>query len=174
MAIIVRRRRAEMKSVLGLLATIVLAAASAQPAFAQAFPGKAITLICPWPPGGSTDIHLRKMAELGSKHLGQAVVVENRPGGSGTNGPATMAKTAAGDGYTISQLPITAYRVPYMQKVDWHPINDFSYIIGVAGYTFGIVVKSDSPLKTFKGLIDYANANPRKLSYAPPATPTSP
>src|SRR4051812_34884287 len=89
---------------------------------AQAFPAKPVTLICPWPPGGSTDIHLRRMAELASKHLGQSVVVENRPGGSGTNGPATMAKTARSDGYTLSQLPITAYRVPYMQKVDWDPI----------------------------------------------------
>ncbi len=170
-----------MNTVLRLLTVAALslaASAFGQGAFGQtasgpAFPTKPVTLICPWPPGGSTDIHLRKMAELASKHLGQQVVVENRPGGSGMNGPATMSKTAAGDGYTLSQLPITAYRVPHMQKVDWDPINDFSYIIGVAGYTFGIVVKSDSPLKTFKDLIDYAKANPGKLSYATPGTGTS-
>src|SRR5258708_2075003 len=142
-----------MKRILGLLPAMLLAATGA---LAQSFPAKPITLICPWPPGGSTDIHLRKMAELGSKHLGQTVVVENRPGGSGMNGPANMAKTAAGDGYTISQLPITAYRVPHMQKVDWDPINDFSYIIGVAGYTFGIVGKNASPLKSFSYLTDSA------------------
>jgi tripartite-type tricarboxylate transporter receptor subunit TctC len=149
------------------------ACAFAPLAGAQTFPAKTITLICPWPPGGSTDLHLRKMAELGAKHLGQPVIVENRPGGSGMNGPANMAKTAQPDGYTLSQLPITAYRVPHMQKVDYDPINDFSYIIGVAGYTFGIVVKAESPFKTFKDLLDYARANPGQLSYATPGTGTS-
>ena len=142
-------------------------------AAAQPFPSKPITLICPWPAGGGTDIHLRKIAELAAKRLGQAVVVENRPGGSGMNGPATMAKTARPDGYTISQLAITAFRIPHMQKVDWDPINDFSYIVGLAGYTFGIVVKADSPFKSFEDLIAYAKANPGKLSYATPGTGTS-
>ena len=160
-----------MKQIRRCLAAMALAVASG--ALAQQFPAKPVTLICPWSPGGSTDIHLRKMAELGAKYLGQSVVVENRPGGSGMNGPATMAKVAQADGYTISQLPITAYRVPHMQKVDYHPIDDFSYIIGVAGYTFGIVVKSDSPFKTFKDLVDYARTNPGRLSYATPGTGTS-
>jgi tripartite-type tricarboxylate transporter receptor subunit TctC len=139
----------------------------------QAFPSKPVTLICPWPAGGGTDLHLRKLAEIASKHLGQNVVVENRPGGSGMNGPATMSKTARPDGYTISQLAITAFRMPHMQKVDWDPIADFSYILGVAGYTFGIVVKADSPFKSFQDLLTYAKANPGKLSYATPGTGTS-
>ena len=142
-------------------------------ALAQPFPSKPITLICPWSAGGGTDLHLRKLAQLASRHLGQTVLVENRPGGSGMNGPAGMAKTAKPDGYTISQLAITAFRVPHMQKVDWDPLNGFSYIIGVSGYTFGIVVKSDSPFKTFRDLIDYAKANPGKLSYGTPGTGTS-
>jgi len=142
-------------------------------ACAQAFPSRPITLICPWPAGGGTDLHLRKLAEIAAKQLGQPVIVENRPGGSGMNGPATMAKTAKPDGHTISQLAITAYRVPHMQKVDWDPLADFSYIIGVSGYTFGIVVKSDSPLKSFQELIAYAKANPGKLSYGTPGTGTS-
>jgi tripartite-type tricarboxylate transporter receptor subunit TctC len=142
-------------------------------AFAQPFPSRPITLICPWPAGGGTDLHLRKLGEIASKHLGQPVVIENRPGGSGMNGPATMAKTAKPDGYTISQLAITAFRVPHMQKVDWDPLTDFSYIIGVSGYTFGIVVKADSPLKSFQDLIAYAKANPGKLSYGTPGTGTS-
>ena len=155
-----------------LVAGLAMALAAAA-AGAQTFPNKPITLICPWPPGGSTDLHLRKLAEIASKHLGQNVVVENRPGGSGLNGPVGMSKTARPDGYTISQLVITAYRIPYMQKVDWDPLNDFSYIIGLAGYTFGIVVKNDSPFKTFGDLIAYAKANPGKLSYATPGTGTS-
>jgi len=147
--------------------------AAALPALAQSFPTRPITLICPWPPGGSTDLHLRKLGEIAGRQLGQPIVIENRPGGSGMNGPAGMARTAQPDGYTISQLAISAYRVPHMQKVDWDPLKDFSYIIGVAGYTFGIVVKADSPFKSFRDIIDYAKANPGKLSYATPGTGTS-
>ncbi|MEW6690353.1 MAG: tripartite tricarboxylate transporter substrate binding protein [Pseudomonadota bacterium] len=142
-------------------------------ALAQSFPSRPITLICPWPAGGSTDIHLRKLGEIASRHLGQNVIIENKPGGSGMNGPATMAKTAKPDGYTISQLAITAFRVPHTQKVDWDPLKDFSYIIGVAGYTFGVVVRADSPFKSFGDVIAYAKANPGKLSYATPGTGTS-
>lgn len=158
-----------MKQALSFAAGLLLCAA----AQAQTFPAKPVTLICPWPAGGPTDLHLRKLGEIAAKHLGQPVVVENRPGGSGMNGPATMAKTAKPDGYTISQLAISAFRVPHMQKVDWDPLNDFTYIIGVSGYTFGVVVKAESPFKTFRELIEYAKANPGKLSYGTPGTGTS-
>ena len=114
----------------------------------------------PWPAGGSTDLYFRKLGEVAARHLGQPLVIENRPGGSGMNGPATMAKTARPDGYTISQLTISAFRMPHMQKVDWDPINDFTYIIGLAGYTFGIVVKADSPFKTFNDLLDLRARQP--------------
>ena len=110
-----------MKQVFRLAAVAVLLASGAAPA--QQYPARPITLICPWPAGGGTDLHLRKIGELASKHLGQPVVIENRPGGSGMNGPSNMAKTAKPDGYTISQLAITAFRVPHMQKVDWDPIE---------------------------------------------------
>ena len=85
----------------------------------QAFPSRPITLICPWPPGGSTDLHLRKFAEIAQKYLGQPVVVENKPGGGGMIGPSNMAKPRKPDGYTLSQLPITAFRLPHSAKVDW-------------------------------------------------------
>src|SRR3954465_13968737 len=158
-----------------ILATGVfaLALAVSGAAFAQSFPSKPITLICPWPAGGGTDLHLRKLAELTAKRLGQAVVVENRPGGSGMNGPVAMAKTARPDGYTISQLAITAFRMPHLQQVEWDPLAAFTYIIGVSGYTFGIVVKTDSPFRTFGDLLAYAKANPGQLSYATPGSGTS-
>ena len=158
-----------MRKLLALAGSLLLAAA----AHAQQFPSKPVTLIVPWPAGGSTDIYFRKLGEITARHLGQPLVIENRPGGSGMNGPATMAKTARPDGYTISQLAITAFRVPHMQKVDWDPITDFTYIVGLAGYTFGIVVKADSPFKTFQDLLAYARANPGRLSYATPGTGTS-
>jgi tripartite-type tricarboxylate transporter receptor subunit TctC len=152
---------------------LALGLAWALAAQAQQFPAKPVMLIVPWPAGGSTDIYFRKLGEITARHLGQPLVIENRPGGSGMNGPATMAKTAKPDGYTISQLAITAFRVPHMQKVDWDPTNDFTYIIGLAGYTFGVVVKADSPFRTFQDLLAYARANPGKLSYATPGTGTS-
>jgi tripartite-type tricarboxylate transporter receptor subunit TctC len=154
--------------VVAALLFVVFAQASA-----QTFPSKPITLIVPWPAGGGTDIHLRKLGEIAAKKLGQPVVIENRSGGSGMNGPSTMAKTAKPDGYTISQLAITAFRIPHMQKVDWDPLKDFTYIIGVSGYTFGVVVKADSPFKTFRDLIEYARANPGRLAYGTPGTGTS-
>ena len=157
-----------MRKALLAAALAVLAGGAA----AQGFPSRTITLICPWPAGGPTDLHLRKVAEFGAKHLGQPVIVENRPGGSGMNGPANMTKTAKPDGYTISQLAITAFRVPHMQKVDWDPLTDFSYIIGISGYTFGIVVKADSPIKSFQDLISQARANPGTVSYGTPASIT--
>ncbi|HUQ25584.1 MAG TPA: tripartite tricarboxylate transporter substrate binding protein [Burkholderiales bacterium] len=155
---------------IGLLAVLLLAATAA---LGQSFPTKPVTLIVPWPAGGTTDIYFRKLGEVTTRHLGQNIVIENRPGGSGNNGPTTMAKTAQPDGYTISQLTISAFRAPHMQKVDWNPVTDFTYIIGLAGYTFGVVVKADSPFKTFRDAVDYAKANPGRLSYATPGTGTS-
>ena len=144
------------------------------PAFAQGYPTRPITLIVPWPAGGSTDTHLRKLAELASRQLGQPIIIENKPGFGGMLGPAGMAKSAAPDGYTLSQLTVGAFRTPHMQKVDWDPLRDFTYIIGVSGYTFGVVVKPDSPFKTFNDLIAYAKANPGQMSYGSTGTGTSP
>src|SRR6185503_14644831 len=114
------------RSLIAAAASLWIAAA-----FAQGFPNRPITLICPWPAGGSTDTHLRKLAELASKHLGQPIVVENKPGFGGNLGPASMAASARPDGYTLSQLTISAFRLPHMQKVDWDPLRDYTYVIGV-------------------------------------------
>jgi len=143
-------------------------------ALAQAFPSRPITLICPWNPGGSTDVHLRAFAQIAARYLGQPIVIENKPGAGGMLGPGTMAKTAQPDGYTVSQLPVGAFRIPHMQKVDWDPLRDFTYIIGLTGYTFGVVVKSDSPFKSLNDLVAWAKANPGKLSYGSTGNGTSP
>jgi tripartite-type tricarboxylate transporter receptor subunit TctC len=142
-------------------------------AWGAEFPTKPVTLIVPWAPGGSTDVTMRVLAETTSKYLGQPVVVENKPGGGGTVGPATMVATAKPDGYTVSQIPITVFRYPYMMKVNWDPLQDFTYIIHLTGYTFGVVVKADSPWKTWKEFIDYAKANPGKVTYATPGAGTT-
>ena len=161
-----------LRTLLFIAAAFGLAAPLARAA--DNYPSRPITLIVPWPAGGSTDTHLRKLAEIASRHLGQPIVIENKPGAGGMLGPAGMARNAAPDGYTLSQLTVAAFRQPYMQKVDWDPLRDFTYIIGVSGYTFGMVVKTDSPFRTFDDLIAYARANPGKMSYASTGTGTSP
>src|SRR3989475_12374127 len=129
---------------LALLGPLVLAL----PAPAQEFPSRQITLICPWPPGGSTDTHLRRFAEIATRTLGQTIVIENKPGGSGTIGPGNMAQTAKPDGYTLSQMHMGAFRIPHMQKDAWDAWRDFTYVIGLTGYTFGLVVRSASLFNT--------------------------
>jgi len=149
-------------------------AQTAAPAASGAYPSKPIVLIVPWPPGGSTDRHLRGLAEIAQQKLGQQIVIENKPGAGGTLGPGTMALTAKPDGYTISQYPMGMVRIPHMQKVAWHPINDFSFIIGVSGYTFGMTVKSDSPFKTFTDYIEAARKQPGTVNYGSTGQGTSP
>jgi tripartite-type tricarboxylate transporter receptor subunit TctC len=148
--------------------------ATAASAFAQAYPNKPVTLIVPWPPGGSTDRHLRGLAEIASKYLGQNIVVENKPGGGGTIGPSQMALSAKPDGYTLSQFPMGMLRIPHMQKSPWNPLTDFSYIIGVTGYTFGLTVRADSPYKTFNEYIEAARKEPGKIDYASTGIGTTP
>jgi tripartite-type tricarboxylate transporter receptor subunit TctC len=155
-----------------LLGAALLAAACGAPA--QAYPSKPVTLIVPWPPGGSTDRHLRGLAEIASKYLGQNIVVENKPGGGGTIGPSQMALQAKPDGYTISQFPMGMLRIPHMQKSPWNPLTDFTYIIGVTGYTFGLTVRADSPYKSFNEYIEAARKEPSKIDYASTGIGTTP
>lgn len=154
------------------LAALALVCGLGLPAPAQAqsavdrFPERPVTLVIPWPAGGPTDRHLRVMADIAGRHLGQPIIIDNKPGASGTLGGATMAAAAKPDGYTIAQLPITIFRLPYMQKVSWDPKKDFSFIIHLTGYTLGVAVNSNSQWKTWGSLLEYAKANPGKLRYA--------
>jgi tripartite-type tricarboxylate transporter receptor subunit TctC len=142
-------------------------------AHAQAFPSRPIKLVIAFPAGGPTDITMRQLAENASKIIGQQVVVENKPGAGGTL-PAQALQTAPADGYTIAQIPLGVFRLPYTTKINWDPVKDISYVINVTGYAFGIVVPADSPLKTWKDFVAYAKANPGKLTYGSTGNLTSP
>lgn len=158
-------------------AAIICAALSWSPGSAQSFPSKPINFIVPWPAGGATDIVARAMADVAGRELGQPVVVENKSGASGTLGPATVAAISMdkSDGYTIVQMPITVYRFPVMKgkNVSWDPFKDFTYIIHMTGYTFAIGTRSDSRFKTWQDVLEYARANPGKLTYGTPGAGTS-
>ena len=156
----------------GLAAAAALAPGAAF-AQAQKFPARPVTLIVPWPAGGSTDVLLRALATATEKHLGQSIVIENRAGASGTLGPIQMASTASPDGHMIAQIAITMFRIPVITKSAFNPLTELTYIIGLTGYTFGIVVRDDAPWKTFAELIADAKANPGKINYGTPGAGTS-
>lgn len=155
-------RNAALAVLSAVAAAVCFEAALAEPNF----PTKPITLIVPWSAGGSTDLYYRAMGEAAAKELGQPVVIDNKTGGSGTVGPVTMALTAKPDGYTIAQIPVTVMRLPLMSKRNWDSLKDFSYIIHNTGYTFGVTTKSDSKFKSWKDVVEFAKANPGKVTYS--------
>ena len=155
------------------IATAAALAALSLGAHAQAFPAKPIKLVIAFPAGGPTDVTMRQLAENAGKILGQPVIVENKPGAGGTL-PAQQLQTTAPDGYTLAQIPLGVFRLPYTTKINWDPVKDINYVINVTGYAFGIVVPADGPIKTWADFVAYAKANPGKLSYGSTGTLTSP
>jgi tripartite-type tricarboxylate transporter receptor subunit TctC len=131
---------------------------------AQAFPSKPVTLLVTFPAGGPTDIAGRALAEATSKYLGQPVVVENRPGATGTLGAAALVN-ARPDGHIVSMIPITALRLPHMENVAFDPIKDIRYVMGVSGYVFAVIVRADAPWKSMAELIAAAKQRPGQISY---------
>lgn len=133
-------------------------------AFAQDYPTRPITLIVPFTAGGPTDVAMRAISEAAGKHLGQPIIIDNKAGGSGTVGPATMAAGAKPDGYTLSQIPATVFTLPLMQDTTWSA-DDFSYIVQVSGYVFAVYAGTGTPFKTWKDVIAYAKQNPGGVTY---------
>lgn len=138
-----------------------------------AFPNRPLKLSIAFPAGGPTDITMRSLADNASKVLGQPVVIENKPGAGGTL-PAQQLQTSPADGYTLAQIPLGVFRLPYTTKINWDPVRDISYVLNVTGYAFGIVVPTDGPIKTWNDFVAYARANPGKLSYGSTGALTSP
>ena len=155
------------------LAAVAVLGTTALPARAQAFPSKPIKLIIAFPAGGPTDITMRALADNAGKVLGQPVVVENKPGAGGTL-PAQALQTAPADGYTVAQIPLGVFRLPYTTKLTWDPVKDINYVLNVTGYAFGVVVPTDSPIRTWTHFVAWAKANPGKLTYGSTGTLTSP
>ena len=104
---------------------------------AEDFPARQIRLIVPFPAGGPSDIIARVIGQRMSEIAKQTVIIDNRGGQGGVLGTELLAK-ASPDGYTIAQIPITVFRLPLMQDVSWDPSKDFSYIVHLTGYTFGV------------------------------------
>lgn len=133
--------------------------------FAQPYPTKPINLIVTFAPGGTLDVSTRILASKAEKFLGQPLVVLNVGGGGGSVALGQVAKKRP-DGYDITSCTSTGLiRIPQLRSVPYSH-EDFVPIMHFAAVQSGVVVKSDSPYKTFKDLIEYARKNPGKVTYA--------
>jgi tripartite-type tricarboxylate transporter receptor subunit TctC len=128
------------------------------------YPVRAITVIVPFPAGGTTDALMRTLLRLVAQATGHGFAVENRPGAS-TLLAAQALKRAAPDGYTIGVLPMILNRLRALGRTDIDVANDFSFIARVVGQTHGLVVRSRSPYLDVEGVIAAAKRQPGALSY---------
>ena len=135
-------------------------------AHAQVWPAKAVRLVVPYPPGGSTDVAARPVAEKLSKAFGQAFVIDNRAGASGAIGAAEVAR-AEPDGYTImfAADPVTTLHL-VMKNVQFDVARDFVAVTQVTTQPLAVAVHSAVPAKSVQELVAYAKANPGKVSFA--------
>jgi tripartite-type tricarboxylate transporter receptor subunit TctC len=157
------RRRALM---LGLLAPAALGAGS-RSAVADNYPAKFIRLILPFPPGGGTDTLSRIIGKKMTEDLGQAVVIDNRPGAAG-NIATMLAAKAPNDGYTLLMGFSTALTVNPSLYPDLSVdiLKDFTPVSLIAEAEYVLVVNPSIPAHSVKELIDYAKAHPGKLNYS--------
>ena len=133
---------------------------------AQAWPTKPIRFVMPYPPGGSSDILARPIANEMSKNLGQPVVIEYKPGGGSTIGADFIAKSAP-DGHTIVML-LTAHAInaSLMPKLPYDTVKDFAGVTLAATQPLVVEVNAKSPLQSLQDLVAAAKASPGKLNYA--------
>lgn len=154
-----------------LSAVAVLPAAHAQDK-PDAWPVRPIKILIGFAPGGSTDTPMRVLAESVSKLLHQPVIIENKPGAGGTL-PAINLQSVQTDGYTLGIASLGVYRLPYTTDLKWDPAKDLTYVIGLTGYAFGVVVPSSSPIKTWADYLAAAKAKPGQLTYGTPGVATT-
>lgn len=145
------------------------------PAWSQSgYPSKPITLVVPFPAGGTTDIIGRLIGRHLATRLGGTVIVDNKAGAGGSIGSGMVAK-AAGDGHTLLMGTIGTHSInQYLYtKLAYDPFKDFAPISLVAMVPNVLVVHPSQPIKTVKDLIAAARANPNKLTYASAGNGTS-
>jgi len=143
------------------------AALASRGAFAQAWPSRTITLVVPFPPGGTNDIFARAIADKLGTALGVAVIVDNRGGAGGTIGSTAVAR-AAPDGYTlmtghIGTLGVNPSLYPHLP---YDTLTSFDYVAALGLVPNLLVVHPSLPVRTVRELIDYARAHPGQLNYS--------
>jgi tripartite-type tricarboxylate transporter receptor subunit TctC len=153
---LVDRRRAALALPLAALAAPRILCAQ------ERFPSRPITVLVPFPPGGATDVQMRAMAEAATRAFGQTVLVENKPGAGSTLGASTVVR-APPDGYLVTQMTLPCLRLPWMQSMPFDPRTDFTPIIHLTGYLFGVVVRADGPYRTWQDLVADARRRPGRV-----------
>jgi len=157
----------------GFLVTIFMILAFGLPAMAAEYPTKPVTLVIPYPAGGSTDLTGRALANAAKKYLGQPIVVENKSGGGGTVGPSLVIPKPP-DGYTIGIITSSPTIAYHMGKLNFNPVEDLTHIMRWGGYLFGMVVQTEARWKTIQEFIQFSRQNPQKISYGSPGVGTPP
>ena len=139
---------------------------------AATWPERPLKLIVAFPPGGSTDMAARILAEKLGETLGQPVIVENKAGASGNIGADAVAR-AQPDGYTLLMAATSFATSPaFFPTLSWSPIKDFAPVSMVASVPIIVVVNADLPVRSISDLIAYAKQNPNKLNMASPGAAT--
>jgi len=129
------------------------------------YPDRPIRVVTGWAPGGSGDLPPRALCTAAAKILKQAVVVENMPGASGTKSLAVLTNSAP-DGYYIGFVTTnTIVERPHVMEVQFDPVKGFTPIMFFGWYSYGVVIRADSPWKNMKEFVEYAKANPGKVKY---------
>jgi tripartite-type tricarboxylate transporter receptor subunit TctC len=159
---------------LPLLAALVLGALWPDAAPAQNYPARPITMIVPFAVGGLTDVPARILAAMLQERIGQNIVVENKPGGSGTLGGAYAAR-AEPDGYTLFANSIADTQNLYFLPVPYNAIDDFAMIgMIVEGPPLVLIIDAALPYNSLDELLADAKANPNKISFGTSGPATSP
>ncbi|WP_457353749.1 Bug family tripartite tricarboxylate transporter substrate binding protein [Roseateles sp. P5_D6] len=149
-----------------LLTALLLGAAATTAALAQAWPAKPVTLLVPFPPGGSTDAIARLLGNKLQETLGGSFVIDNRGGAGGTIGTG-MVKRAAPDGYTVlvSSLGPLVIGPHLLKNLQYDPTKDLDYITVAVQAPNVLVVPAASPHKSMADVLAYEKANPGKMSF---------
>lgn len=162
----------KMTALAGVLALLAMVAAGcgqgqdAKKAPAAKFPEKEITLICPWPPGGSSDMITRAIAQAAGKHLAKPFVIVNRDGANGMVATTESLKSKP-DGYTLLQGASGLFATqPYTQKNLGYKQDDFDFLIGLTNEPILLTVKSDSPYQTIDDMIKAAKEKNLVIKYS--------
>jgi tripartite-type tricarboxylate transporter receptor subunit TctC len=162
------------RSRLALLATLAIGMAWALAAQAQNYPDRPITFVVPFAPGGLTDVPARLVAALMQEKVGQNIVVENKPGGSGMVGGSYVAR-AAPDGYTLLANSLADAQNLHYISVPYSAVDDFAQIgLIVEGPPLVLIIDAKLPYQSLAELVADAKANPRKISFGTSGPATSP
>ena len=150
-----------------LAAALCVAVAASFGVFAQSYPSKPVTIVVPFPAGGSSDMVGRALAQNMTETLGQPVVVDNKPGATGAIGAAAV-KNAAPDGYTLLVSSLAVFVVnPHLQKtLQYDPLKDFDLITVAVQAPNVLVCNPTFEANTVQDLIAYEKKNPGKLTFA--------